>query len=58
MSDLQVQVFLSHEAKNEGRKMFERIVNVSDSISVDFVCIIKALRFLYGSKAIVSFNLF
>ncbi len=58
MSDLQIQVFLTHECKNAGKKVFERIVNISDSVAVDFSGIVRILRFLFGQKAIVSFNIF
>ena len=58
MSDLQIQVFLTNECKNAGKKVFERIVNISDSVAVDFSGLVRILRFLFGQKAIVSFNIF
>lgn len=58
MSDLQIQVFLTQECKNAGKKVFERIVNISDSVAVDFGGLVRILRFLFGQKAIVSFNIF
>lgn len=58
MSELQIQVFLNHDCKNAGKKIFERVVNISDSVAVDFSGIVRILRFLFGQKAIVSFNIF
>lgn len=58
MSDLQIQVFLTHECKSAGKKVFERVVSISDSVAVDFGGVVRVLRFLFGQKAIVSFNIF
>lgn len=58
MSDLQIQVFLTHECKSAGKKIFERVVSLNDSVAVDFSGIVRVLRFLFGQKAIVSFNIF
>lgn len=58
MADLQIQVFLSHECKNAGKKIFERVVSINDSVAVDFSGVVRVLRFLFGQKAIVSFNIF
>lgn len=58
MADLQIQVFLTHECMSAGKKIFERIVSMNDSVAVDFVSIVRDLRFLFEQKAIVSFNIF
>lgn len=58
MAELQIQVFLTHECKSAGKKIFERVVSMNDSVAVDFSGIVKVLRFLFGQKAIVSFNIF
>lgn len=58
MADLQIQVFLTHECMSAGKRVFERIVSLNDSVAVDFGGIVKVLRFLFGQKAIVSFNIF
>lgn len=58
MADLQIQVFLTHECKSAGKKIFERVVSMNDSVAVDFSGIVKVLRFLFGQKTIVSFNIF
>lgn len=58
MADLQIQVFLTHECKSAEKKIFERVVSMNDSVAVDFSGIVKVLRFLFGQKAIVSFNIF
>lgn len=58
MSSLQIQVFLNHDAKAAGKRIFERVVEYSDAVSVDYSSIIKVLRFLFGTKSIVSFNIY
>lgn len=58
MADLQIQVFLTHECKSAGKKIFERVVSINDSVAVDFSGVVRILRFLFGHKAIVSFNIF
>lgn len=58
MAELQIQVFLTHECKSAGKKIFERVVSTNDSVAVDFSGVVRVLRFLFGQKAIVSFNIF
>lgn len=58
MSNLQIQVYLNHEAKAAGKRLFERVVEFSDAVSIDYANIIKVLRFFFGQKSIVSFNIY
>lgn len=58
MSSLQIQVYLNHDAKAAGKRLFERIVEFSDAVSIDYSSIIKVLRFFFGQKSIVSFNIY
>lgn len=58
MSSLQIQVFMNHEAKAAGKRLFERVVEFSDSVIIDYANIIKVLRFFFGQKSIVSFNIY
>ena len=58
MSILQIQVYLNHDAKAAGKRLFERIVEFSDAVSIDYSSIIKVLRFFFGPKSIVSFNIY
>lgn len=58
MSNLQVIIYLNHDAFNAGKKAFERMVSYSEAVHVDFVGIANTLRFLFGSQSIVSFNIF
>lgn len=58
MADLQIQVFLTHECMSAGKKIFERVVSLNDSVAVDFAGIVRDLRFLFAQRAIVSFNIF
>lgn len=57
MESIQVCVFATKEAQQSNKRLFERIVYVDDSASVDYRVLISSLRFLYGGGAIVSFNI-
>lgn len=48
MANLQIQVFLTHECMSAGKKIFERVVSVNDSVAIDFAGIVRDLRFLFG----------
>jgi hypothetical protein len=58
MSSLQIQVYLNHDAMAAGKRLFERVVEFSDSVVIDYSSIIKVLRFFFGQKSIVSFNIY
>lgn len=57
MVQLQVQVFANDVAKANNRKLFERVKDVDDNITIDYNGIAKTLRFLYGNNCIISFNI-
>lgn len=58
MSSLQIQVYLNHDAMAAGKRLFERVVEFSDSVIIDYSSIIKVLRIFFGQKSIVSFNIY
>ena len=58
MSNLQIQVYLNHDAKADGKRLFKRVIEFSDSVVIDFYIIIKVMRLFFGTKSIVSFNIF
>lgn len=58
MSSLQIQVYLNHDAKATGKRLFERVIEFSDSVVIDFHIIIKVMRLFFGPKSIVSFNIY
>ena len=57
MNQLQIQVFMNELAQANGKRLFERIVNVDDSIRVDYDNLIRTFRFLYGNNILITFNL-
>lgn len=57
MNQLQVQVFMNESTMISGKRLFERIVDVSDSFVIPFETIIKSLTFLFGGKVIINFKL-
>ena len=40
MADLKIQVFLTHECMSAGKKIFERVVSMNDSVAIDFAGIV------------------
>lgn len=57
MCRLQVQVFLNQNTFEKGIRVFERIVDVNDSIDVDYSSLVRSLKFLYGKEIVINFNL-
>lgn len=49
---------MNHDAKAAGKRIFERVVEFSDAVVIDYANIIKVLRFFFGQKSIVSFNIY
>lgn len=54
--EIQIQVFANVDALNNRNKLFERIVNVDDSLKVPYENLVRDLKFLFGQSAIVTFN--
>lgn len=54
---IQVQVFRDERALQDNKRLLERMIEVDDNINVDYNCVIRALSFLYGSDAIINFNI-
>ena len=54
---IQVQVFRDERAAQDNKRLLERIVEVDDSINVDYSCIIRALSILYGKDVVINFNI-
>ena len=57
MSSLQIQVFMNESALATGKRIFERVITVDDSIAIDYTQIIKVLRFMFGAQVIINFNI-
>lgn len=54
--EIQIQVFANVDALNNRNKLFERIVNVDDSLKVPYENLVRDLKFLFGQSSIVTFN--
>lgn len=52
---LQVQVFSSVNARSDGKVLFERIIDINDSLKVPYQSLVDDLKFLFGSSSIVQF---
>lgn len=57
MFTLVVKIFADGVPTENRKTLFERIVSVSNSVSVDYDGIRKTLQFLYGTKTIIVFEL-
>lgn len=53
---LQIRVFSGISAMESNNRLFERIIEVHDDISVPYSSLISDMKFLFGSSCIVSFN--
>ena len=58
MRTYQIIVFASRGAADNNKKLFERLVTVPASCGFDYECVVKALRILYGTKAVISINIY
>lgn len=54
--EVQLKVFLGVSAMQENKCVFEHIVNVSDSVWFPFDSLVSNMKLLYGTSAIVTFN--
>ena len=54
--EVQLKGFLGVSAMQENKCVFERIVNVSDSVRFPFDSLVSNMKLLYGTSAIVTFN--
>ena len=54
MKTVVIKVFMNEVSFKFGAKVFERILTISDSISVDVSSLVGTLRFLFGSSAVVE----
>lgn len=56
MLQLQIQVFQNVDAKRSDHKLFERVVEVNDSLNIPFSSILSDMKFLFGSGCVVTFS--
>lgn len=57
MTSLQVQVFANEKNLRDNRRLFERVVSVPDDSEILYTEIVKSLRFLFGERVIINFNI-
>lgn len=57
MNTYQVQVFASLQTAESGCRLFERIVSLPETIDFDYKTVTRALRILYGTKAVIRITL-
>lgn len=54
---LQIKVFSGVSAMNDNQRLFERVIDVHDDLSVPYESLVKDMKFLFGSSCVVSFNI-
>ena len=54
---LQIKVFMGVSAMQENNRVFERIVDVHGDLQIPYESLVHDLKFLFGSSAIISFNI-
>lgn len=57
MTSFQVQIFANEKNLRDNRRLFERVVSVPDDSAILYAEIVKSLRFLYGERVIINFNI-
>lgn len=57
MNRIRVWIYASKEMIQNNKRLFERVVDVDDNLTVDFHCIIKALYLLFGENCIINFSI-
>lgn len=48
---------MNESAQANGKRIFERVITIDDSIVIDYTQIIKVLRFMFGAQVIINFNI-
>lgn len=54
---VQIKVFSGVSALQSDTRLFERILDLPDAVSVPFDSLVSTLKFLFGQSCIVSFNI-
>jgi len=54
---LQIMIFLNDTSFRNGSEVFERIIDVDNSLSIPYESLVTSLRFMFGFNSIISFNL-
>lgn len=54
---LQIKVFTGVSAMENGKQIFERVIDVHDDLSIPYESLVKDMKFLFGSSCVVSFNI-
>lgn len=55
MRQLQIMVFNNMDARTNNRPVFERIIDINESLSVPYDSLVGDLKFLFGSAVIIQF---
>lgn len=57
MYRVRVWIYASKELIQSNKRLFERVVDVDDNITIDYHCLIKALILLFGENCIINFSI-
>lgn len=54
---VQIKVYLGVSAKQNDTAVFERLIDVNDSLQIPYENLVSTLKFLFGSSCVVTFNI-
>lgn len=54
MRTYQITVYVNRQAAEDNKKAFERLITLPDSCEFEYSLLSKALRILYGAKAVIQ----
>lgn len=57
MTRVQVIVFANPSALKQGKRLFEKFVDVPAATDFDYCLLVKSLRVLFGAGCIITFNI-
>ena len=55
MKQIQIQVFSSVDSRLNNKVLFERIIDVNDSLDVPYSSLVRDLKFMFGASSVVTF---
>lgn len=54
MRQLQIMVFNNMDARTSNRPVFERIIDINESLTVPYDSLVSDLKFLFGASVIIQ----
>lgn len=55
-NEMEITIYLNHEAYTKGKPLYVVRVSVLDSLEVDYSTLLRAFRIIYGINCVVVFT--